>query len=101
MSQAQAIRSTPTFSQVTHFMMQTLLSHSSAALSPVSPALSESSPAPAPVGTCGRARRDQPLLVRARPESPGTRHPHGPGTAAPAPLPDHLKASAMPTATPL
>src|SRR5256714_14488380 len=98
-SQAQAMRSTPTCSQVTHFMRQILLLHSSVVPSRVSPTLSESSPAPAPVDTCGRARRGQHPPAPPRPEFPGRRHPHEPGTAAPARLLAHLRASEVPTGT--
>src|SRR2546421_1329219 len=136
-SQAQAMRSTPTCSQVTHFMMQILLSlatseasprrgvvhfksllslatseasprrgvvhfkslllHSSVAPAPVNPPPNESSLAPAPAGTCGRARRGQRRPAPTRPGSPGRQHPHGPETGARAHLPAHLRAGAIPT----
>src|SRR5205085_1483750 len=58
---------------------------------------SESSLAPAPAGTCGRARRDRRLPAPTRSGSPGRRHPHAPETAAPTRLLAHSRAGVIPT----
>src|SRR5258708_31984475 len=96
-SQWQAARSTLTCSRVIHFMPHILLLHSRVAPARVCPTPSESSPALAPAGTCGKVRPGQRRPAPTRSESPDRRHPHEPGTAAPARPPAHVRASALPT----
>src|SRR5712692_5062733 len=97
MSQAQAMRSTPTCSQVTHFMKQILLSHLLVAHAPFGQVLSGTSPAPVPAGTCGRARAGRASLAKVPPGSPDRPRPHLLETAGSTPLPARSAASGIPT----
>src|SRR6266849_6445982 len=96
-SQGQATRSTPTCSQLIHFMTHILLLHSRVAPARVYPTPSESGLALALAGTCGKVRPGQRRPAPTRSESLDRRHPHGPETAAPARPPAHVRASALPT----
>src|SRR5216683_1966562 len=97
MGEAQAMRSTPTWEQVTHFMRHTLLSHSSDAHAPFGQVPSGSSPAPVPAGTCGKAPPGRAPPARDPPGSPDRSHPRGLETAGPARLPARSEASGIPT----
>src|SRR6266568_7387922 len=80
-----------------HVDFKSLLLHSLVAPAHVYPPPSESSLAPAPAGTCVKARRGQRRPAPTRSGSPDRRHPHEPETAGPAPLIAHLRASGIPT----